>query len=169
MLGYVPSNLQVTFSQFITIFCNFRFQSQITAEIPPFLMQSLFCGPCEKAARYPGEVGTCDHLGQEKTRLTQLYFFWHGKFSAPAQCTLVGTSWLGCCALHLGGNCASLLSKPWNVPVFGGSKIIDQNLDTVESWPGWAVQQVQEVGIVLAVCVSLYRKKKIRRKSVPKQ
>lgn len=35
MLGYVPSNLQVTFAQFKPIFRYFRFHSQVT-EIPPF-------------------------------------------------------------------------------------------------------------------------------------
>lgn len=68
-----------------------------------------------------------------------------------------------------------LLGEPWNIPVFGDSKIInppqDQKWGTLESWPGWVIQKVQELGILLAMCVSyVHRKKKrMRQKNMSKK
>lgn len=53
-------------------------------------MQSLFCQPCENAGPDPAGVGSCDHCGQMKTRLIQLYIFWPGETSSlPLQILLL--------------------------------------------------------------------------------
>lgn len=172
MLGYVPSNLQVTFAQFKAIFCYFRFQSQISAEIPPFLIQFLFCRPCEKAAPYPGEVGSC---GQMKSRLIQLYFFWPEESSSLPLHS--GPLWvpagLLCPSLAWQTVSACWVSHETSLPLVMAKELKttpkDQKLDTLKNWPGWVIPHVQELGIVLAVCVSLYRKKKKRQRNMSKK
>lgn len=105
-----------------------------------------------------------------ETTLIQLYFLWPEETSsAPGYSCGYQLAGLLCPAL--GWQLFQLLGEPWNIPVFGDSKIIkppkEQKLGTLESWPGWVIQKVQELGIVLAMCVSyVHRKEKDEDKRI---